>query len=115
MLLARLVRNALDNAARHASQRIEVTMAEAAGSVHLAVEDDGPGMSEEQLSNFGKRRSQRLPADAGHATMSLGLGSVIMKAVVELHGGSLSAGRRQAQGTRIEITLPRAVVPTSSG
>lgn len=108
MLLARLVRNGLDNAARHATRQVQATLAATAGSVQLLIEDDGPGMSDDQLENFGRRRSQRLPADAGCAAMSLGLGSVIMKTVVDLHGGRLTASRCKPQGTRIAIELPPA-------
>ena len=41
--LQRLVRNLLDNAARHATSVVTVTLGEVAGDAVLRVDDDGPG------------------------------------------------------------------------
>jgi signal transduction histidine kinase len=110
MLLARVFRNALDNAARHARGRMAVTVATEGPMVRVVVEDDGPGMSKEAIAAFGQRRHQRLQAGAAHPSMSLGLGSVIIKTIVELHGGRWSiesaAAGDPVQGTRLTLCLP---------
>jgi signal transduction histidine kinase len=110
MLLARVFRNALDNAARHARGRVAVTVATEGPMVRVVVEDDGPGMSKEAIATFGQRRHQRLQAGAAHPSMSLGLGSVIIKTIVELHGGRWSiesaAAGDPVQGTRLTLCLP---------
>lgn len=42
--LSRVVRNLLDNAARHAKSRVDVTVTSADGRAILTVADDGPGI-----------------------------------------------------------------------
>jgi len=110
MLLARVVRNALDNATRHAKGVVEVTVATEAAMVRVAIQDDGPGMGADAIAAFGQRRHRRLLAGSAHPAMSLGLGSVIIKTIVELHGGRWSVASGAAgdamPGTRLCIWLP---------
>lgn len=105
LLLARLLRNGLDNAARHARSRVIVRLQREGEQLQLQIEDDGPGMALAQIAAFGRRRTQRIHGDASHPTLSLGLGSVIMKTIVELHGGTLRIASGE-QGTRLVIALP---------
>lgn len=110
MLLSRVFRNALDNAAKHARGLVRVSFARGPHELSVIIDDDGPGMSAEGIAAFGRRRHQRLQAGASQPFMSLGLGSVIIKTIVELHGGrwqlrSAAAGDA-VQGTRLAITLP---------
>ncbi|RQP24206.1 HAMP domain-containing sensor histidine kinase [Piscinibacter terrae] len=112
MLLARVFRNALDNAARHARGQVDIAVAAEGPMVRVAIQDDGPGMGAQAIAAFGQRRHQRLQAGAANPSMSLGLGSVIIRTIVELHGGrwTLESGAA-VQGTRLCIWLPAADVP----
>jgi signal transduction histidine kinase len=109
MLLARLFRNALDNAAKHAASGVQVTARAADGSLEVVIADDGPGMAAADIAAFGSRRTRRLQTDATRPSLSLGLGSVIMKTIVGLHAGELTieSGAAEPRGTRIRIRLPR--------
>jgi signal transduction histidine kinase len=111
-LLSRLLRNLYDNAARHAKSQVHTSLSCDGRTVELNVHDDGTGMPAEAIARYGLRRSQRLQLDAGHGHPSLGLGSVIIKTIVELHGGTLaiSSGAVQAglQGTRLTLRFPVA-------
>jgi signal transduction histidine kinase len=106
MLLARLLRNALDNAGRHARSKVDASLRIEGGHLLLQVEDDGAGIGAGQAAAFGRRRSQRVQTGAAEPTMSLGLGSVIMKTIVELHGGTLAIAAGPSGGTRLRVTLP---------
>jgi signal transduction histidine kinase len=81
--------------------------------VALVIEDDGPGMSQEEIALFGQRRRRRIKLSSGAGiNVSLGLGSVIMKTITELHGGSIAiesalTGESPSNGTRFTITLRR--------
>lgn len=109
-LISRLLRNALDNAARHARSRVRATVASNGDFIDVAIEDDGPGMSAEAIAEFGTRRSRRVSGGSAGAHVSLGLGSVIIRTVVELHGGRLSLSSRaldpEIAGTRIMVSFP---------
>jgi K+-sensing histidine kinase KdpD len=115
-LLRRLIKNALENAARFASSRVKLRLWEQVDTVVLQIEDDGPGMTPEEISQFGKTRSRRLVNPRGASHVSLGLGSVIMIKILAIHQGTLeikSAGGisqgGSATGTQLEIRLPRSL------
>lgn len=109
-LVSRLFRNALDNAVRHARSRVRVAVGRNGESVEVMVEDDGDGMPAEAIAKFGQRRSRRFSGSAGGTVTSLGLGSVIIRTVVELHHGQLALASRavdpQVDGTRMTISFP---------
>jgi signal transduction histidine kinase len=86
-LVTRLFRNAFDNASRYAANSITVKINDMKDRVEVLVIDDGPGLSEESLKSFGKRRERRQRKDKDPDDFSLGLGSVIMKIIAQVHGG----------------------------
>lgn len=86
-LITRLFRNAFDNASRYAVNSITVKINDMKDKVEILVMDDGPGLSEESLQSFGKRRERRQRKDEND--FSLGLGSVIMKTIAQVHGGQV--------------------------
>lgn len=105
-LLRRAIGNLLDNAARHARSRIEVTLQETGADVLFVVEDDGAGIAPQDRERVFARFSRLDDArtrDAGGA----GLGLAIVAEVVAGHGGSLSLTESPGGGARFEIRLPR--------
>lgn len=86
-LITRLFRNAFDNASRYAVNSITVKVNDQRDRVEVLIMDDGPGLTEESLQSFGKRRERRQRKD--EHDFSLGLGSVIMKTIAQVHGGSV--------------------------
>jgi K+-sensing histidine kinase KdpD len=103
-----MLRNGLENAFSFASGRVRIQTARQGDSIEIVVEDDGPGISDEALKGYGERRVSRMIGSTGEGRLSVGLGSVIMRTVAEIHGGSLKATRLGPGGTRIEIRLPSA-------
>jgi signal transduction histidine kinase len=106
-LLLRLLRNALDNAGKFAATRVTVTILATSNWLEMSITDDGPGIAEEAAGTFGTRRKHRLRNDSGQHGMSLGLGSVIIKAIADLHGARINIGTDVAGGTRLRCDLPR--------
>ena len=72
----------------------------------IHVSDNGPGLSPEDMSRlFG--RFQRLSAKPTAGESSTGLGLSIVKRIVELHGGHITAQSQGAgNGTTFTIALP---------
>jgi signal transduction histidine kinase len=104
--LARVVRNLLDNAERHAASTISVTLAPDGGDAVLAVADDGPGVpagAEEQIFERFTRVDRSRSRDSG----GTGLGLAIAKEIVEGHQGTIELDRT-APGARFVVRLPRA-------
>jgi signal transduction histidine kinase len=110
-LLLRMLRNALDNAAKFASEHVEVVLSGDAQTVQISIEDDGPGIGPDAMQSFGRRRKHRIQSNASQPNLSLGLGSVIISAIAELHGGAVSIANRETSidaknGTKLIIELP---------
>lgn len=111
-LLKRLLRNGLDNAASFARRRVAVDVDADEGRWIVRIEDDGPGLSENEIRSFGERSFSRKVSTVRPGRISIGLGSVIMKKIAGLHGGGIRIENRHAQevilGARLSIHLPKA-------
>jgi signal transduction histidine kinase len=105
--LARVVRNLLDNAARHAADRIEVTLAADAGDVVLTVVDDGAGIPEAMREAVFERFT-RADAVRDRTTGGTGLGLAIVREIITAHGGSVAV--EDGRGAVLRVRLPSAEV-----
>lgn len=97
-LLATLLRNLLDNALRYAPPRTQVQVQFSARAV--TVEDEGPGLSAEQLARLG----DRFYRPAGQAQPGSGLGISIVLRIAALHGLQVRFENRSGRGLRVSIT-----------
>jgi len=104
--LLELLGNLLDNACKwcRSHVRVTVTVDERAGTrerLWIIVEDDGPGISEENRARVlqrGVRADQNVP---GH-----GLGLAMVHDTVDLYGGSLAIDSSPLGGARFSLRLP---------
>jgi signal transduction histidine kinase len=104
--LERVIGNLLDNAVRHARERVVVTLAEdGEGWAELAVDDDGPGVPpadrDRVFERFTRLDEARSARDGG-----AGLGLAIAHDIAERHGGSLRIDSEGAPGARFVLRLP---------
>ncbi len=103
--------NLLANALRHTpgSGKICVTGSQNPSEVKIVVEDTGEGLEQDELEKLFNR-FYRVDKSRSRETGGTGLGLSIAKAIVEAHGGSItafSAGKNQ--GSRFIIVLPDRV------
>jgi len=103
--LLRAVGNVLDNAARHASARVTVTLAEESDHAVLTVTDDGPGIPAEHHRRVFERFT-RLDDARTAGTGGVGLGLAIANEIVHHHGGTIAIDPHHQPGARFVITLP---------
>ena len=103
--LAQVVRNLVDNAARHASSRLAVSVVPTPGEVVLAVDDDGPGIPPADRARVFERFVRLDEARARDAGGS-GLGLAIVREVVTGHGGSVVVEPSPLGGARLVVRLP---------
>jgi len=98
-VLLNLLHNAVDAVAEVANPRIRIgARLPEEGWVHISVEDNGPGMSDEELARCFE------PYVTSKAT-GLGLGLSISQAIVESHGGVLTLVRNARGGCTAAIRL----------
>jgi signal transduction histidine kinase len=101
--LGRVVRILLDNAFRHGSAPVRVSVSRADGRVRLEVRDSGRGLPAGTEERVFDRFYQADPARSGEGS---GLGLSIARAVVEAHGGTISAANASGGGSVFRVDLP---------
>jgi signal transduction histidine kinase len=107
-LIERVLENLLSNAIRHTPQggTITVSVRVEGARAFVAVRDTGSGIdSAEQGDLF--RRSSRARERIRFQGERAGLGLVISRRIVELHGGSISVESRSGEGAEFKFDLPR--------
>ncbi|HEX6656169.1 MAG TPA: ATP-binding protein, partial [Candidatus Limnocylindria bacterium] len=108
--VGQVLTNLLDNAVKYSPEGGPVTARarEAGDGVEIEVLDTGLGISADQAEVIFERFFQA-DVDAGRRFGGLGLGLYITRAIVEAHGGEISAGpnAEAGHGTIIRVTLPR--------
>jgi hypothetical protein len=104
--LERVLRNLLDNAERHASAQVTVTVTTEGDTAVLRVADDGPGIAEadrERVFEPFVRLDEGRARDEGGA----GLGLAIVREGVRAHGGTVAV-EDSDRGTVVAVRLPLA-------
>jgi PAS domain S-box-containing protein len=109
--LQQVVWNLLSNAIKFtpAGGRVEARLEQQEGGLRLRVADTGQGIAPEFLPHVFERFRQ---ADSSTTRIhgGLGLGLAIVRHLVELHGGTVTAeSAGEAQGARFTVTLPAAL------
>jgi signal transduction histidine kinase len=104
--LRQVLTNLLANAAAHAPAGfIGVHVSVEASHGRVAVADDGPGVSEEDLPRIFERLYQ---ADTRRRSRrGSGLGLSIVSELVRLHGGTVEVRSEVGRGTEFVVRIPR--------
>lgn len=102
--LDRVVRNLLDNAARHANTAISVLLSDDGHTVTLTVADDGPGIAEADRESVFVRFT-RLDDARARDEGGAGLGLAIVHDIVERHHGNIHIEDNHP-GARFIVRLP---------
>ena len=106
--LVQVLSNLLSNAERFGDGATEVTLRTDAGQALLEVRDRGIGMDPELLARVFEPFYQA-PQQVARVTGGLGLGLAIVRKIVELHGGRVSAhSDGPGTGSRFLVELPLA-------
>jgi len=104
-LIHRVVRNLLQNAARHAGGEeieIEITEPQTDGAV-IVVSDRGPGVPKSERERIFEAfyRSAEMPETGD----GVGLGLALVRQIAERYNGQAQCRPREDGGTRFEVTL----------
>jgi signal transduction histidine kinase len=105
--IARVMRNLVDNAVRHAKSRVEIFVQHQNSSAVFTVADDGPGIRVEDRSRIFDR-FVRLDSDRSRERGGTGLGLAIVAEILGAHGGTVAVEDRAGGGAVFTVTLPLA-------
>jgi PAS domain S-box-containing protein len=114
--LTQIVANLLNNASKysHSGAYIDLVAGISGGSAVIEVIDDGMGIPEDQLDNIFGMFSQLTPA-LDRAQGGLGIGLSLVKGLVALHGGEVSArSAGVGQGSCFTVRLPLIEAPAAA-
>lgn len=102
--MERVVFNLMSNAVKYTPDngRIRFGCREECGALVISVDNSGPGISSENIANIFERFYQ---VDKVNPNGS-GIGLSLVKAFVELHGGTISVESEENKGCRFTVTLP---------
>jgi signal transduction histidine kinase len=106
--LTQCVANLLNNAAKYTPDggKIALRLEDLGETVSVTVADDGLGLSPEASASIFRLFAQ-VDAHLQHAHGGLGIGLSLVKQLVELHGGTVSAASDgPGKGATFTITLP---------
>ncbi|WP_413582052.1 histidine kinase dimerization/phospho-acceptor domain-containing protein [Bdellovibrio sp. HCB288] len=108
-LVDRLLRNAFENSSSFAKGEVHISITNGGPKLNLAITDDGPGFSESSLKEFGHKKASRSLSDGSSGKrISVGIGSVIMREIIQLHGGELKAENIINSGGRVSFWFPKS-------
>lgn len=100
--LLEMVANLLDNACKYGRSHVVVTLSPPQnGMLEIAVEDDGRGLSDEELGQVMTRGARLDEAAPGQ-----GLGLSILTETVQLYAGDLTFERSALGGLKARLRLP---------
>ena len=80
-------------------------MQQGSNIVTVNIEDDGPGIPEDQYKNVFKPFF-RLDKSRNLNQSGVGLGLAIVEDIINSHGGNIQLGRSKIGGLQVKISLP---------
>ena len=107
--ISQILTNLIGNAIKFipVNGHVNVTMTETPYDIEVAVQDDGPGLSKDDVERVFDRFVQihTLKGAGEHGT---GLGLTITKELVEMHDGRIWVDSKPGQGSCFSFVLPKA-------
>ena len=111
--LRRALSNLIANGMQHAGA-VRVSFAATTDEVHIIVDDDGPGIPEDELERVFEP-FYRLEASRNRSTGGVGLGLAICRQAIAEQGGQIILHNKTTGGLRAIVRLPYAPVARTNG
>ena len=102
--LKRCFENVINNGLTYGN-KVYVNLHKSSNRVIINIEDDGPGIPEDQYRNVFKPFF-RLDKSRSLNKSGVGLGLAIVEDIINSHGGSIQLGESQYKGLQVKISLP---------
>lgn len=110
--MRRAIRNLVSNALRY-GDKARISLVEEAGMAVITIEDDGPGIAEDQMEAM-LEPFVRGDASRNRTTGGSGLGLTLARAIAEQHSGELILANRMGEDGKVSGLTARLVLPLLS-
>ena len=102
--LKRCFENVIQNGLTY-GKKVQVDIQKSTNRIMIIIEDDGPGIKEDQFKNVFKPFF-RLDKGRNLNQTGVGLGLAIVEDIINSHGGNIQLGKSQFGGLQVKISLP---------
>jgi signal transduction histidine kinase len=104
--LYHMILNLIDNAVKYAAEntQVQVRLQFAERVVIVQVQDEGPGIPEQDIPRIFDKYYRGVQTDGGQ--YGVGLGLALVKAIVEAHEGEIKVQNVPTGGALFTVTLP---------
>ena len=102
--MRRSFENIIQNGLTYAN-RVVVKIQKGNNRALIIIEDDGPGIPEDQYKNVFKPFF-RLDKSRSLNQSGVGLGLAIVEDIINSHGGNIQLGKSKLEGLQVKISLP---------
>ncbi len=104
LALKRSFENIIQNGLTYGS-KVVVSIQKGNNRVVISIEDDGPGIPEDQYKNVFKPFF-RLDKSRSLNQSGVGLGLAIVEDIINSHGGNIQLGKSKLKGLQVKVSLP---------
>ena len=104
LALKRTFENVIQNGLTY-GENVYVSVDKSVNRALVLIEDDGPGIPEDQYKNVFKP-FYRLDKSRSLNRSGVGLGLAIVEDVINSHGGNIQLGKSKYKGLQVKISLP---------
>ncbi|MCM8771280.1 MAG: HAMP domain-containing histidine kinase, partial [Candidatus Omnitrophica bacterium] len=106
--IAEVYTNLIDNAIKYNKKggKVIVHIRVAENALESVIEDTGVGIAPENVKRLFQKFKRFDESQLENKTKGTGLGLVIAKEIIEMHGGKISVESKLGEGTKFKFTLP---------
>ena len=103
-LIKRCINNLIDNSLKY-GKKVNVELSKKTTNIFINIEDNGPGIPEEEYENVFKP-FYKMNKGRADSKSSVGLGLSIASDIIRSHGGNIKLEKSKLSGLRVRIFLP---------
>ncbi len=103
-LIKRSINNLIDNSLKY-GKKVNVDLSKKTTSIFIKIEDDGPGIPEDEYDNVFKP-FYKIDKGRAETKSSVGLGLSIASDIIRSHGGNIKLEKSKLKGLGVKIFLP---------
>jgi two-component system, OmpR family, osmolarity sensor histidine kinase EnvZ len=103
-LIRRCINNLIDNALKY-GEKVNVELSKKMTNIYIKIEDDGPGIPENEYDNVFKP-FYKIDKGRADTKSSVGLGLSIASDIIRSHGGNIKLEKSNLNGLEVRIIFP---------